>query len=94
MEHETVLLAAAAAALWGAAAIALFRSRRPGSAQVLAAAAAGATAAALNSVQLRRQGDRYRDITLSAVDLYRESGPVCRHPAAAALPRLRPVAPA
>jgi hypothetical protein len=94
MEHETILLAAAASLLWGAAAITLFRGRRPGSAQVLAAAAAGTTAAALNSVQLRRQGDRVRDITLSAVDLYRESGPVCRHPAGASSPRLRPVAPA
>ena len=92
MEGETILLAAAAATLWGAAAFVLFRSRRPGCAQVLAVAAAGTTTAAVSSAQLGRQGDRYRDLVLSAVDLYRESGPACRHPGT--VQRLRPVQPA
>jgi hypothetical protein len=92
VEHETILLAAAAATLWGAAAFVLFRRKRPGSAQVLAVAAAGATTAAISSAQLGRQGDRYRDLVLSAADLYRESAPACRYPVG--VQRLRPVAPA
>jgi hypothetical protein len=93
VEHETVLLAAAAATLWGAAAFTLLRSRRTGYGQALAVAAAGATVAALNSAQLGRQGDRYRDLLLSVTDLSRENGLPCRYPALGN-PRLRPVAPA
>jgi hypothetical protein len=92
VEHETVLLAAVAATLWGAAAITLLRSRRSGRGQVLAVAAAGATVAAVNSVQLRRQGDRYRDLLLSAADLRRENEAPCRYPGGT-VQRLRPVAP-
>jgi hypothetical protein len=91
VEHETILLAAAAATLWGAAAFALFRSRRSACAQVLATAAAGTTVAAVNSVQLGRQGDRYRDLLLSAADLYRENSTPCRYPAG--VQHLRSVAP-
>jgi hypothetical protein len=93
MEHETILLAATAATLWGAAAFALFRSRRPGRAQVLAASAAAMTAATVSSVQMSRLGDRVRDCMLSVIDLQVERPSADRRPADEPR-RLYPVTPA